>query len=110
MSGAAGERLRAYLVSAAHRLGTTACLLLVAAVAAGELRTDKRYVLATAFTAAQLGCVCGYVGAVAGRGRAQGSDALAVAREARNVALFNFAVLLLAMGWMVVPRIVNRGH
>ena len=105
MSGAAGERIRTCLVSAGHRLGTAACLLLVAAVAAGELQLDKRYALALAFTAAQVGCVCGYTAGVAYR-----IAEPAAARESRNVMLFNFAMFLLAMGWMIMSRITFRSH
>src|SRR5205809_6607123 len=107
MSCESGERIQAYLLSAAHRLGTAACLLLVAAVAAGELRLDKRYALAMAFTAAQLGCVCGYVGAVLGLGRV---NAPAAARESRNVTILNLVLFMAALAWMALPRVLPWHH
>src|SRR6476469_602490 len=104
------RRIHTYVLSAAHRLGTAACLLLAAAVAAGELHLDKRYALALAFTAAQLGCVCGYVGAVMGRGRVEIPDAPVAARESRNVTIFNLVLFMAALAWMALPRVLPWHH
>jgi Mg/Co/Ni transporter MgtE len=107
MNDLSRERVQACLVSAAHRSGTAACLLLIAAVAAEELRLDKRYVLAMAFTAAQLGCVCGYVGAVSFRAWVQEPTA---ARESRNVTIFNLVIFMAALAWMALPRVLPWHH
>jgi len=94
-----------FLIPAAHRLATAACLLLAATAAADQLHLDHRYVLAAAFVAAQLGAVAAYVPWVWYRRRG-GS----MSREARGAMWFNLFAFFVAAAWMAVPHYLARRH